>query len=37
MLMLAEPTAYMLMALAEQANVDYKIIKDEYDDDLTEE
>mgnify|MGYP003674595775 FL=1 len=37
MLMLAEPTAYMLMALAEQANVDYKIIKDEDDDDLTEE
>ena len=37
MLMLAEPTAYILMALAEQADVDYKIIPDEDDEDLTEE
>ena len=35
--MLAEPTAYMLMALAERAGVDYKIIPDEDDEDLTEE
>ena len=37
MIMLAEPTAYMLMALAERAGVDYKIIPDEDDEDLTEE
>ena len=49
MIMLAEPTAYMLMALAEKADikyriddeeragVDYKIIPDEDDEDLTEE
>jgi hypothetical protein len=37
MLMLAEPTAYILMALAERAGVDYKIIPDDDDDELTEE
>tara|TARA_R100000808_G_scaffold245_1_gene1418 strand:+ start:362 stop:997 length:636 start_codon:yes stop_codon:yes gene_type:complete len=37
MLMLAEPTAYILMALAERAGVDYKIIPDEDDDELTDE
>jgi len=37
MLMLAEPTAYILMALAERAGVDYKIISDDDDDELTEQ
>tara|TARA_R100001244_G_C5159666_1_gene130848 strand:+ start:107 stop:724 length:618 start_codon:yes stop_codon:yes gene_type:complete len=34
---LIEPTAYMIMALAERAGIDFKIIKDEDDPDLTEE
>jgi hypothetical protein len=37
MLMLAEPTVYILMALAERANIEYKVISDEDDEDLTEE
>tara|TARA_R100001129_G_scaffold51088_1_gene35365 strand:- start:6643 stop:7227 length:585 start_codon:yes stop_codon:yes gene_type:complete len=33
LMLLAEPTAYMLMALAERANIDFKIYSGEEDDD----
>ncbi len=37
MMLLAEPTAYMLMALAERANIDFKIYRGEEEDDNEEE
>ena len=37
MMLLAEPTAYMLLALAERADVNIKIFKGEEDDDMEEE
>lgn len=36
MMLLAEPTTYMIMALAERANVDFKIYRGEEDDDADE-
>ena len=36
MMMLAEPTAYMLMALAERADIDFKVYKGEEEDEDTE-